>query len=65
MRFWPVAVNVALRALLCAPLGLLAGVLCITIIGMPVAAAIFVLVGSWVTKPIRRHPMFNVEGDAE
>jgi hypothetical protein len=65
MKVYPAVINMSLRCILCIPLGLVIGVLCITVIGAPVGLALGMAVGAWCSAPLRRHPEFNVKGDAE
>lgn len=64
MRFWPTAIHVGLRIGLLIPLAPVIVLLMIppfTPLGLLIAGA----AGTWMTKPLRKHPVFNVEGDAE
>jgi hypothetical protein len=60
-----VFVNAFFRCLLLLPVGALCAVLFLSVIGIPFGFVIGMAAGAWITAPIRRHPLFNVKGDAE
>jgi hypothetical protein len=59
------AIHTGLRIVICMPIGLVILLLFVSVIGIPLGFAIGLAVGAWCTKPLRRHPVFNVKGDAE
>jgi len=46
-------------------MGVVVALLCATIIGIPLGLGLGAIVGAWCTAPLRKHPLFNVNGDAE
>lgn len=57
--------NMFVRAFLAVPLGAVALLLIISVVGIPLGIPLAITIGLWVSKPLRRHPLFNIEGDAE
>lgn len=53
-----------LRSLAAAPVLLLGLLLCLTIIGIPIGLPIIYAAGMWANKPLRKHPLLNIKGDA-
>jgi uncharacterized protein YneF (UPF0154 family) len=57
--------NMAGRGILMLPLAAVFVVLCVTIIGIPLALPLGAAIGAFVSKPLRQHPYFNIKGDAK
>jgi hypothetical protein len=58
-------IKMIVRCFLCIPVGAVVAVLMISVIGIPIAIPLGLAAGAWCTKPLRDHPQFNVNGDAE
>jgi hypothetical protein len=58
-------VKVIVRSFIAVPVGLVALLLCMSVIGLPLGLPLALAIGAWVSKPLREHPTFNVKGDAE
>jgi hypothetical protein len=57
--------KMGLRIFLALPIAPVIIILFASIFGIPLGLGLGMVVGAWITKPIREHPEFNVEGDAE
>lgn len=49
-----------IRGLLVFPIGAVGLLLCVTIIGLPLGIPIMLWVGAFCSKPLRKHPTFDV-----
>lgn len=50
-----------IRMVLVFPVGAVATVLCLSVIGLPLGIPLFWWIGSWCSKPLRKHPAFNTD----
>jgi hypothetical protein len=53
------------RGILMLPFAAVFLVLCVSVIGIPIAIPLGLGIGAFVSAPLRKHPMFNVKGDAQ
>lgn len=49
------------RMVIVFPVGAVATVLCLSVIGLPLGLILFAWIGSWCSKPVTKHPVFNAE----
>lgn len=57
-------ISMTVRALLMIPIGAVIAVLMLTVVGIPLGFALGLAVGAFVSKPLRKHPLFNPKGDS-
>ena len=50
-----------IRMVIVFPVGAVATVLCLSVIGLPLGIPLFAWIGSWCSKPLRKHPAFNTD----
>lgn len=50
-----------IRMVIVFPVGAVATVLCFSVIGLPLGIPLFAWIGSWCSKPLRKHPAFNTD----
>jgi hypothetical protein len=43
------------------PVGAVATVLCFSVIGLPLGIPLFMWIGSWCSKPVMKHPLYNTD----
>lgn len=55
--------KVVLRLFLMLPVGAIGAVLCATGIGAVLGVPLLLCAGAFISKPIRKHPKFNVDND--
>lgn len=48
-----------IRMALVFPVGAVATVLCLSVVGLPLGLPLFAWIGHWCSKPLRKHPAFN------
>lgn len=53
-----------IRMIVVFPVGAVATVLCLSVIGLPLGIPLFALIGSWCSKPLLKHPSFNAEASS-
>lgn len=61
LRIHKVLAGMIVRMVLVLPIGAVGIVLCVTVIGLPLGIPIMMWVGAFCSKPIRKHPAFNIE----
>lgn len=50
-----------IRMVIVFPVGAVATVLCLSVVGLPLGIPLFAWIGSWCSKPLRKHPAFNTD----
>lgn len=53
--------KMVIRMVVVFPVGAVATVLCLSVIGLPLGIPLFWWIGSWCSKPLRKHPAFNTD----